>query len=417
MSIIDTQELQQSNNGNQRFYYGYIVAISAFITVLLMHGARFSFGIFFKPLLNEFGWTRAMTSGAFSISWIVQAISSVFIGGLNDKIGPRVVVTLCGLSFGLGYLLMSQVDSIWQLYLFYGLLTGIGASGIVVSLVSTIIKWFTKRKNLVISIVTVSGEIGTFIFPLVAIRLISAYDWRTSYIIIGSIVLVIMVLLSQFLKRGPVQMKQVSYTEDRQSIHLNGEELYLKEAVYTKQFWLAFALQFLNAFLVITVMVHAVPHATDVGISAISAANILSIMGGIGIIGRVATGIAGDRLGIRRTYIISFLVMAASYFWISTVEVLWMFYLFAIAVGIARHSGLLAAPLVAELFGLKAHGLIYGVMNFATGVGAATGSFLAGYIFDITGSYMMAFLICGILGITAAILASFLQPTRLEKTL
>jgi len=383
--------------------------------MFLTHGTRLSFGIFFKPLLTEFGWTRAMTSGAFSICWIVQGISSVVMGGLNDKIGPRVVVTLCGLSFGLGYLLMSQVNSVWQLYLFYGLLTGIGASGVAVSLISTIVKWVAKRRNLIVSIVSSGGEIGAFVIPLVAIRLIAAYDWRMSYAIIGSSVLVIVVLLSQFLKRPDVQMKQESYTEDNKNIDLSDEGLNLKEAVRSGRFWLLFTLQFLNGFFISTITVHVVPHATDVGISALSAANVLAIMGGIGVIGKVATGFASDRLGIRRIFIIIFLVMASSYFWISAVEILWMFYLFAVVFGLARHAGFLSASLVAELFGLKAHGLIYGVINFSSSLGAAIGPFLAGYIFDITDSYMLAFLSCGTLGIVAAILASFLRTTRSEK--
>jgi MFS family permease len=389
------------------------VAISAFVIVLLMHGARFSFGIFFIPILTEFGWTRAMTSGAFSMSWIVQALSSIFMGNLNDKVGPRIVVSLCGLLFGLGYLLMSQVNNVWEMYLFYGLLIGIGSSGTQVSLVSTTIKWFMKRKNLAISIVTVSGEIGTLVMPLVAVRLIDAYDWRMSYVIIGSFILVLVVIISQFLKRSPVQTKNVSFGEDSPSRRLKMEELCLKEAIHTKQFWIALALQFLTGFLAITIMIHIVPHAIDVGISAISAANILGIMGGLGIIGRLATGFAGDRLGIKWAYIICFLVAAVSYFGISSVKEIEIFYLFAIMIGMARHSGLLAAPLVSELFGLKAHGLIYGVMVSGISIGAAAGTYLVGYIFDMSSTYMVAFMLCGILSIVAVILAMLLPSARL----
>ena len=411
MSKVDTQEPQQSNSRIRLF----LVAISAFIIMLLMHGTRVSFGIFFKPLLTEFGWTRAMTSGAFSVAWIVSGISSVVMGGLNDKIGPRVIVTVCGLSFGLGYLLMSQANNVWQLYLFYGVLTGIGSSGVVVALISNIVKWFTKRRNLVVSVVSSGGEIGALFIPLAAIRLIDAYDWRISYVIIGSFVLVIVVLLAQFLKRPPAQMKQQSYTDDKQNIYNRDKELHLKEAVHTRQFWLLFSMQFLNGFFISTITVHIVPHATDVGISALTAANILAIMGGIGIIGRLATGIGGDRLGSRRIFITSFLIMAASYFLMSSGEEIWMFYLFAVVFGLARHAGLLMAPLIAELFGLKGHGLIFGVINLSSSFGAATGSLLAGYLFDITGSYMLAFMLCGILGIIAALLASLLRQKRLEK--
>jgi len=412
---MNNQNKKQSNSNNQRFYYGYIIASIAFVSSFSNAGMIFSFGVFFKPLLNEFGWTRAMTSGAFTISRIFQAISSVAMGGLTDKIGPRVVISLCGLLIGLGYLLMSQVNNIWQLYIFYGLLTGIGSGGITVSLMSTIVRWFTINRNLITSVVIAGGALGTLVLPLVASRLIDAYDWRMSYLIMGSSILIIVVILAQFIKRAPIQTRQVSYEEDRQNSRFTGEGLHLKKALHDRQFWLAFALQFINGFLVATIMVHIVPHATDIGISALSAANILAIMGGIAILGTIFIGIAGDKFGIKRTFIISFLVVTVSYFWISNIDELWMFYLFAVVVGLISNMGLLTSPLVAESFGLKAHGLIFGVMNLSYSLGSATGPLLAGYIFDITGSYMMAFPMYGTLGIIAVIVASLLRSTRIHR--
>jgi len=416
-SIVDSQDLQQSNSSNQRFYYGYIIAAVTFICAFFNAGMSVSFGVFFKPLLTEFGWTRAMTSGAFSLSWIVQAISSVVMGGLNDKIGPRIVISLSGLLMGVGFLLMSQVNNVWQLYLFYGLLTGIGSSGLAVAIKSTIIKWFAKRMNFISSINGVGASLGALGVPLVASRLIVVYDWRISYAIIGIFVLAIIIIAAQFLKRDPVQMGQVSGTEDRQNIYHRSEGLNLKEAVHTRQFWFAFTIHCLIGFLLATMMVHIVPHANDLGISALNAANILAIMGGIGMIGSIATGIAGDKFGIKRTFIIIFIVMASSYFWVSNIHELWLFYLFAVVFGLTRKAGVLGGPLIARLFGFKAHGLIYGVMNLAFSIGSAIGPLLAGYIFDIRDSYTMAFLICGTLSITAVIVSSLLRPTRLEKTL
>jgi len=416
-SIVDNQSRQQSNSGNQRFYYGYIIAAVSLICGFLNAGMIFSFGVFFKPLLNEFGWTRAMTSGAFTVFWIVTAVASVVMGGLNDKIGPRKVVTFCSLLMGLGYLLMSQVNNIWQLYLFYGLIAGIGAGGIAVAFKSTVVKWFPKRMNLISGIMATGGALGTLGLPLIASRLIDAYDWRMSYLIMGSFITVMVVPLAQFLKREPVQMGQVSYTEDRQNIYPSGEGFNLEEAVHTRQFWLAFILNGLQGLLLATIMVHIVPHANDLGISALNAANILGIMGGIGMISGIATGTSGDKLGIKRTFFILYIMMASSYFWVSNIHELWMFYLFGVVFGLARNGGVLGSPLIARLFGLKAHGLIFGVMNLAYSIGAATGPLLAGYIFDITDSYTLAFLICGMLGVVAVIAASLLRPTKLEKTL
>ena len=159
-------------------------------------------------------------------------------------------------------------------------------------------------------------------------------------------------------------------------------------------------------------MVHIVPHTTDLGISDLSAANILAVIGGISIIGRIGTGILGDKLGIRKAYVVGFIVMATSFFWLVTVEDKWLFYLYTVIFGIFSNTGVLGPSLVTEYFGLKAHGIIFGIMDFVFSIGSAVGPLFAGYIFDITSSYTTAFLICGTLGIAGVILDSLLRPIQ-----
>ena len=141
------QDTKQPIKTKPRFFYGYTVVAAAFILQMVMFGPRSSFGIFFKPLISEFGWTRTLISGTFSISSIMQGLSGIIMGGLNDRLGPRMVMTLCGFLVGLGYLLMSQVYTTWQLYLFYVVIIGPGMGGLFVSLLSTIAKWFMERRS------------------------------------------------------------------------------------------------------------------------------------------------------------------------------------------------------------------------------------------------------------------------------
>ncbi|MFC1956105.1 MFS transporter [Chloroflexota bacterium] len=108
------QNIVQPSINKPQFFYGYIVVLATLFTMILMFGAYNSFGVFFKPLLTEFGWTRAMTSAAFSLSWIMQGLLAIIIGKLSDRLGPRIVMTICSFFLGLGYLLMSQVGTIWQ---------------------------------------------------------------------------------------------------------------------------------------------------------------------------------------------------------------------------------------------------------------------------------------------------------------
>jgi MFS family permease len=326
-------------------------------------------------------------------------------------------LTFAGILSGIGYLLMSQVTALWQLYVVYGLILGIGLSGMVVPLMSTIARWFSRRTNFITGIVTCGGSVGALLIPLLASQMIDSFDWRTSYLILGGSFFVLVTILSQFMRRDPNHNGQLTHDEERRSEQLASNELSLKEAFGTKQFWLASAIQFISGFLLITATVHIVPHATDLGISNLKAAGILAIIGGASILGRIAIGVIGDSFGIKQAFIVSFIAIAASYFWLPAIQAMWMLYLFAIVFGIFNNRGILVPSLVTKLFGLKEHGLIYGVLDFIFCIGSATGPLLAGYLFDISGSYTRAFVVCGALGIVGTILSSQLRQTRITKYL
>lgn len=414
-----SQEQRKSPGIKPRFFYGYIVVIIAFLILLLSYGLQQAFGVFFNPILTEFGWTRAMTSGAFSLSMIIYGVLSIAMGGLNDRLGPRLVLTIAGCLLGLGYLLMSQVSTVWQLYLFYGVIIGTGISGIWIPLLSTVAKWFAAGRSTMSGIVVAGTGIGALLGPPAANRLISVYDWRTSYIIMGSIALVIIVLAAQFLRRNPTQTKQVLYGANKrgeQGLRAETGGFSLKEAVHTRKFRMVAIMYFCLGFGFTTIMVYIVPHAIDLKISAASAANILAVMGGISILGNYMLGRLADRTSNRLIYIIGFILISASLFWLVPVREAWMLYLFAVVFGFA--SGGMAAvesPMVAELFGLSSHGFIYGVIHVGFTIGAAIGPLVTGYMFDVTGSYRLAFFISATIGVVGLIFTALLGPIRGKK--
>ena len=400
-----------------RIFYGYIVVASAFLIMLVSWGLYIVFGVFFNPLLKEFGWTRAMISGAYSLSSILHGILGIAMGWLADRYGPRIVVTFCGIFLGLGYLLMSQVSTIWHLYLFYGVIIGIGMGGLWVPLLSPVVRWFVGRRSLMSAIVISGLTVGQLVAPLVISRLISAYDWRSSYIILGCAVFVLVVLPAQLLKRDPAQMGLLPYgssEEKQQGLESPTSDYSLKEAIYTPQFWVFMFVLFCFGFSAFSITIHLVPHAIDLGNSDVSAANLLAINGGAGILGNfVLGGIIGDRIGNRKAFILGFALMAVALFWLAPVKELWMLYLFSIVFGLALGSmGPSESPLLARLFGLRSHGFIYGVIGIGFTAGGAVGPLVTGYIFDITGSYQNAFLTCAAFGIIGLILMIILRPTR-----
>ena len=265
-------------------------------------------------------------------------------------------------------------------------------------------------------IVIIGLSTGVIVMPPVTNWLISLYDWRVTYLIMGGIVLVIVVLAAQFLRRDPTQMGQLSYgkSESKEGGLKSGTDGFtFREAVYTNQFWLMSGIVFCGGFWRLTILVHIVPHVTDLGFSPASAANILAIIGGVNILGIFIGGSLSDRLGSRQTYVISFILMSVASLWLLQAKEMWMLYIFTIIFGLG--SGLnspLQSPLIARTFGLRSHGMIFGATNSFYAIGAAVGPFITGYIFDVTGSYQLAFIISAALGIVGLIFAAVLRPTE-----
>ena len=359
-----------------------------------------------------------MTSGAFSISIFLLGPLAMVAGRLNDKFGPRVLVTVCAFLSGLGYLLMSQIGDLWQLYLLYGVLIAAGMSGAFVPITSTVARWFVKRRGLMTGIVTSGVGAGVMVWPPLVSWFISNYGWRISYLMIGAIVLVLVITATQFLKRDPSKIGQIPYgdSELKQEVLVSEVRGFpFNEAVRTRQFWMLWVMYICFSFSQTAITVHIVPHTTDLGIPTIAAANILTIIGGVSIAGRIGIGSASDRIGNKLSIIIGLSVMSAALFWLLAIKELWMFYLFAAIYGFGYGSLIsLASPIVAELFGMRAHGVILGTVTFAMSIGGAIGPIIAGHIFDITDSYYFAFQISGILSVTALVLVSLLKPTRRE---
>lgn len=398
---------------NTKFFYGYIVVVAAFSVMAVMIGAMYTFGVFFKPVLIEHGWTRAAISGAYSLCLLVQGSLCILMGRLTDRFGPRVVITVCGLLAGLGYILMSQISDIWHLYLFYGIV-GLGVSGGFVPPASTVARWFAKRRGLTTGIAVSGIGIGILIMPPIANWLIASYGWRNSYIAIGILVIIFVVLSAQFLKREPSQigLQPCGRNESKiDSSNLIRRELSFRRVIKTNQFWMVGLMFVCFGFCLQTILVHMVPYAIDTGISAANSAFILAIIGGVSVVSRIVLGNIGDKIGNKFTFTICFTIMFFAFLSILATNELWAFYLCAVTFGFA-YGGVVAllSPILAELFGLGALGVILGAITFYWTIGETIGSVLVGKIFDTMGSYQLAFLICIVLNIMAIIFTSFLRP-------
>jgi MFS family permease len=316
---------------------------------------------------------------------------------------------------------MSQVNSIWQFYLFYGVIIGIGMSGFWIPLISPVSRWFVARRSLMTGIVICGLTLGQLIAPVIIGRLIEAYDWRLAYIIIGAVVLVVITVFAQFLKRDPGQVGRLPYgaeNDSREMAAIDVSGYSLREAFRTYQFWLGFLILFCFGYSAFSITIHLVPHAIDLDISRVTASDMLAVNGGVGIIGNfLVGGLLADIIGNRKAFIIGFTISAVSLVWLIYTGEMWTLFLFAAVYGISMGSiGTSESPLIARLFGLKNHGLIYGVLGMGFTVGGAVGPLVTGYIYDIVKSYDDAFWVSAGFAALGLILTLALKPTPKMKT-
>jgi MFS family permease len=398
------------------FFYGYIIIIILFILQAVMYGPRGSFGVFIKPLTTEFDWTRALVSGAYSLSSFIQGFSGIFMGWLNDRLGPRIVITVCGILVGAGLMLMYFVDSAWQLYLFYVVLIGTGMGGLFAPQMSTAARWFVKRRNIVTGIIMAGGGSGGLIGPPLITWLIYTYNWRDAFLFIGIGVFILVIIAAQFLKRDPVKIGQVPYGEGSEikSKTISGVlGLSLKQVIRTKKFWIFTTTIFCIGFCLTTNMVHIVPYAIDRGISPETAAIILSSMNVAMTVGSIVVGLIADRIGSRRTFVICICLFSSIVLLLPPVTLPALLVLFVTIMSFGGGGiAVINSSLVAELFGMKSHGAILGCIVFSWTLGGGLGTYIAGSLFDVTGSYQGVFLLCGILVAAAIIMAIYLNRIR-----
>jgi len=407
--------MHEGSTDRPRIFYGYVIVAASCFSMALIFSVHYAFGVFFKPLSASFGWTRAITAGAFSLVWIVQGLLSVVMGGLNDKFGPRVVLTIGALLIGGGYLLTSQIHSLWELYLYYGVLVGAGLGSTFVPLTSTTARWFVKWRGVMTGIVASGVGVGALVGPPVANWLIANYNWRVTYHYMGAMVLVGVLVAAQFLRRDPMQMGARPYGEgegDRLPVKAGASGLSIREAAKAWQFWTASVIFFFYGYTWTAILLHLAPHATDLGISAKNAANMIAVLGGASILGKVLLGIVADKIGDKKVYLLSFMIMVLSLLWLTTITKTVEFDLFALLFGFA-YGGLATAhsPLVAWLFGMRKHGFIFGICFNGFTIGCALGPLVSGHIFDVTHSYRLAFFLCSASALAGLLLTLLLKPS------
>lgn len=408
-----------SPNIKSKLYYGWVILAALFFINLVLLGIRGNFGVFFKSIETEFELTRAATSSLVSVYWVLTAIFIIVGGWALDRFGPRLLFLLMGLFTGLSMLLSSQCNSAWQLYLTYSLLFAIGSAPWYIVVVMTISRWFDKKRGLAMGISEVGARLGQSAFAPFYAFLILDFSWRMGFIVTGLMALFIVVPLTRILRNDPKEVgllpdgaRSVTLEEKKFKGELETQltGLSLSQALRTQSYWFLTLLFLLMGFSQGLVITHIVPYATDMNITSIEAATILTINGAIALPTALIAGRISDMKGRKIPIIISTLLRTITCIGLIWARDLWMFYSLAALFGIsAGAQGVLFGLFCVDVFGRRHSGKILSPLVMQNSIGMAIGPYVGGLIHDVTNSYAIAFIIAAIGAVIATLLVSLVR--------
>lgn len=383
----------------------YPVVFGACVTQFTIVGLLFSIGLFFNVLEDEFGWSRTLLSGSTSLAVLVMGMLAFFGGRLSDRYGPTAVLGTTGLLYGIGFGLISVIDEPWQLVALFGIFIGLGLSTLDVVTLSTIARWFERRRGTMTGVVKVGTAAGQMALPPLTALLMAGLGWRNAVLVLGVAAAVLLSAAALSMKHPPGSRPPGTRS--------GAGAPELAEVRRSRAFWTLCATQFLFFPSLVTVPLHVAVHGMDLGMTHTTAATLLTVIGGASIAGRLTIGPSVDRIGGRNAYILCFVPLLIGLLALLAVETPWLLFP-AVAVYGFAHGGLftVVSPAVAELFGTRAHGAIFGGILFFGTIGAAVGPIAAGRIFDETGSYAWAFTGLAAMGALGLVLAISLPPRR-----
>jgi MFS family permease len=405
-------------------FYGWYIVSSAFVILFFNAGARFSFGVMFKPMIAEFGWSRGSISLVFFLNMVFYAFSLIVAGRLYDRYGPKWVICISTLFLSIGFMLTAVIDSLWQFFLFYGVVSALGLGGPSVSLMAAITsKWFAKLRGLAISVALTGSSVGQFVLvPLITV-VTMRHGWRVSYFSIGLVMLVVNIILAVLVMRGdPAAFGQRPFGDRRK--HRAGaaqhgasgtrlRDLGLRDAMHTRSFWLFSIVMFVCGSGDFLVAAHLIPLVTDYGISAVTAGNMLAWFGLLSLAGLLVAGPVSDLIGNKIPIALTFLLRFFLFLLILHYQTLGSFYCFAFVFGFTL---LITAPLTAtlmgRLYGFSHIGLLTGFITTVHHLGGGFWTYMGGVIFDQTGSYQLAFILSAIMALAAFFSSIFIVEKR-----
>lgn len=368
--------------------YAWVMVTVGFVVVGMSFGALVTISVFLKPLVLELNWSRGDISFAYTIATGASGVGGIVMGWMADRFSTRPAVLFGAVMIGLSLFLLSNIKTIWQLYLFYGIMGGLGFGAMTVPIVGNVGQWFNRNKGLALGITSAGGTFGQALVPSLARYIINFSSWRGAYTTIAIIYWALLIPLSLLARTPP------SLTKDRKSSPSESQPV--TEPVFpispTKLLtWLSVAVIFC-CICMATPIIHVVALATDRGIDPQVAAGVLSAIMIAGLFGRIMFGKIADYIGGLRAYFLSSLSQTVLVFWFSRLHTTAAFYTLAVLFGLG-YSGVMTCVWVCvrEMIPPERGSLALGVTSLFAMIGMGLGGYQGGVFFDLTGNYTFSF--------------------------
>ena len=387
-----------------RVFYGWYL-VSAAGGLQLLAGLLWmqSYGAYVVLLREEFGWSAALVAGAFAMTRIESGILGPLQGWLTDRYGPRVILGIGTVIFGVGFMLFSQVESLLAFYLTFALIALGSSLGGFATVMVAIVNWFNRHRAKAVAVSQIGFSLGGLCVPLVILSL-EAFGWRATAFYSGVIVIVVGLPLTMLVRHRPGDYGDVMDGggvpdgADGRPLLATGPDFTARQAMGTAAFWLVSVGHASALLTVSSVMVHLVPHLTaGLNYSLANAGLVVSLMTVFQMAGQIGGGFLGDRFNKRLICVICMLSHMAALLLLAHADSWWMVVMFAVLHGLAWGvRGPQMVALRADYFGVSSFGTIMGFSSLIVMLGMSIGPIFAGYLYDIQGSYTLAFTVMGL---------------------
>jgi len=390
------------------FFGWYIVASAAGLQLLSGLLWMQSYGAYVVLLQEDFGWSKTMVAGAFALARVESGVLGPLQGWLVDRFGPKIILTIGILLFGIGFVSFSSINSLLGFYLSFALIAVGSSLGGFATVMVSIVNWFHQHRSKAIAVSQIGYSLGGVAVPLLVICL-EAIGWRMTAFYSGLVVLLVGLPLAQLVRHRPADYGQVAdgqyVVSTTVTSQLQGVDFSARQAMATSAFWLVSVGHASALLCVSVVMVHLVPHLSQgLGFTLTEAALVVALLTGFQMFGQIVGGYLGDRFNKRWLCIACMVVHALALLELAYATEVSEVILFAIMHGLAWGvRGPLMVAIRADYFGPSAFGTIMGFSSLILMFGMSGGPIIAGYMADLYGDYKI-----GLVSIAcAAFLGSF----------